>query len=65
MQVHDDYKEGWNVASQVDDPDSVWSFWRKMLKLRKEYEALIYGKDQPSMVLAQTMFRQICCTRRQ
>jgi glycosidase len=43
MRVHNDYKEGWNVAAQVDDPNSVFSFWQKLLKLRKEYEALVYG----------------------
>ncbi|CAD6587105.1 MAG: hypothetical protein TREMPRED_004662 [Tremellales sp. Tagirdzhanova-0007] len=47
MRVHDDYAQGWNVAAQVDDPDSVWSFWQHMLKLRKQYEALIYGKFLP------------------
>lgn len=44
MRIHDDYKDGWNVESQVKDPNSVWSFWQKMLRLRKEYEALIYGE---------------------
>ena len=44
MRVHDDYKDGWNVAAQVEDPTSTWSFWRKMLALRKEYPALIYGE---------------------
>lgn len=43
MKVHDDYKEGWNVAAQVDKPDSVFSFWQKMLQYRKKYESLIYG----------------------
>jgi glycosidase len=46
MRVHDDYKEGWNVAAQVDDPNSVFSFWQKLLKLRKEYEALVYGMSR-------------------
>lgn len=44
MRVHDDYKEGWNVQAQVANPNSVWSFWRKMLAIRKQYEALIYGQ---------------------
>jgi glycosidase len=48
MRVHDDYKEGWNVAAQVDDPNSVFSFWQKLLKLRKEYEALVYGNPHLS-----------------
>lgn len=44
MRVHDDYAEGWNVASQVKDPESVWSFYQGLLKLRREYEALVYGE---------------------
>ena len=43
MRVHDDYKE-WNVAAQQKDGNSVLAFWTKMLKIRKQYEALIYGK---------------------
>lgn len=43
MRVHDDYAQGWNVEQQTQDPSSVWSFWKKMLAARKEYEALIYG----------------------
>jgi oligo-1,6-glucosidase len=36
MRVHDDYPE-WNVEKQQNDPDSVLSFWKKMLKFRKKY----------------------------
>ena len=43
MRVHDDYKT-WNVAAQTKDPESVLTFWTKMLRIRKEYEALIYGE---------------------
>lgn len=45
MKVHDDYKEGWNVAAQVDKPDSVFTFWQKMLQYRKKYESLVYGQS--------------------
>lgn len=45
MRVHDDYAQGWNVAQQVNDEKSVWRFWQRMLKLRKEYEALVYGES--------------------
>ncbi|KAK4688709.1 hypothetical protein P7C73_g1403, partial [Tremellales sp. Uapishka_1] len=47
MRVHDDYREGWNAAAQVKDEDSVWSFWQKMLGLRKRYESLVYGEFIP------------------
>ncbi|KAG8993878.1 hypothetical protein FRB94_010308 [Tulasnella sp. JGI-2019a] len=42
MRVNDDYKE-YNAKNQMDDPKSVRSFWKMMLKLRKEHESLIYG----------------------
>ncbi|KZZ99639.1 Alpha amylase [Moelleriella libera RCEF 2490] len=49
-----DVKEPWmkphplageiNVASQLDDPDSVLNFWRKMLRFRREHaDLLVYG----------------------
>jgi len=34
MRVHDDHRE-WNVAKQIGDPDSVLSFWKRMLGFRK------------------------------
>ncbi|KAK9242587.1 glycoside hydrolase superfamily [Lipomyces tetrasporus] len=33
MDVMEDYKE-WNAASQVDDPSSVYSYWRSIFELR-------------------------------
>ncbi|KAL2138900.1 hypothetical protein VTI28DRAFT_6057 [Corynascus sepedonium] len=33
-----------NVASQLDDPDSVLAYWRKMLRFRQEHaHLLVYG----------------------
>lgn len=33
-----------NVAAQLDDPDSVLAFWRKMLRFRREHaDLLVYG----------------------
>lgn len=41
--VNDNYKEI-NVASQVNDPNSLFSFWKQSLNVRKEYkDLLIYG----------------------
>jgi oligo-1,6-glucosidase len=37
-----DYLE-WNVEKQLQEEDSVLSFYRKLIQLRKENEALIYG----------------------
>jgi oligo-1,6-glucosidase len=42
--VHDDYKDI-NVALQQNNPQSVLSMWKKVLKLRKEHAAvLIHGQ---------------------
>ncbi|KAK6462831.1 alpha-glucosidase maltase [Scheffersomyces coipomensis] len=41
--VNDNYKEI-NVASQIEDSNSVLNFWRKSLKVRKQFkDLLIYG----------------------
>jgi oligo-1,6-glucosidase len=43
MRVHDEYPSI-NVAKQEHDPSSVLNFWRKALKIRKEYRDLfIHG----------------------
>jgi len=43
MRTHDDYRNI-NVASQVDDTDSVLGFWRQALHVRKEHKELfIHG----------------------
>ncbi|UZJ55803.1 hypothetical protein CBS101457_005123 [Exobasidium rhododendri] len=39
----EDAKAGWNAEAQSKDPLSVLSFWKKLLILRKEETALIYG----------------------
>lgn len=44
MRVHDDFAEGWNVEQQSKQEGSVLKFWQKMLALRKQYEALVYGE---------------------
>ncbi|KAG5641407.1 hypothetical protein DXG03_005275 [Asterophora parasitica] len=42
MRVNDDYKT-WNVSAQVQDSDSVHSFWKEALTIRKANDVLIYG----------------------
>lgn len=43
MRVHDDYGEI-NAAKQKDDPGSVLSFYKRVLRLRKEYQDLfVFG----------------------
>ncbi len=41
--INPNYKEI-NVKSQENDEDSILNFYKKMIKLRKENEALVYGK---------------------
>jgi alpha-glucosidase len=40
MRVNDDFKE-WNVASQMTDPASVLTFWKRALALRKAHKVLV------------------------
>lgn len=40
MRVNDDYGE-WNVAAQLQDPDSVLAFWRHALQMRKQHAVLV------------------------
>ncbi|CAF3524975.1 unnamed protein product [Fusarium graminearum] len=43
MKVHDEYRDI-NVARQLKDPDSILSFYKEMLRLRKRYQDLfVFG----------------------
>ncbi|KAL6246924.1 hypothetical protein RBB50_006231 [Rhinocladiella similis] len=43
MRVHDDFKK-WNAARQVDDENSPYHYWRRVLELRKRYkDCFVYG----------------------
>ncbi|WPH01867.1 glycoside hydrolase superfamily [Acrodontium crateriforme] len=43
MTINKDYKD-WNVASQLNDPDSVMGYWKKLLVLRKtDTDVFVYG----------------------
>ncbi|KAL0576251.1 hypothetical protein V5O48_005733 [Marasmius crinis-equi] len=42
MRVNDDFPT-WNAASQVDDDNSVFTFWKRVLGTRKQYDVLVYG----------------------
>lgn len=45
LKVNDNYTEI-NVAQQEENPDSVLNYFRKMVRLKKENEVLIYGQYQ-------------------
>ena len=36
-----------NAASQVDDPDSIFSFYRRLIELRHEMPTIVYGSYRP------------------
>ncbi|KAE8383256.1 glycoside hydrolase superfamily [Aspergillus bertholletiae] len=43
MTMNKDYI-AWNVASQLNDPESIMSYWKQMIALRREYSDLfVYG----------------------
>ncbi|KAF8760910.1 Alpha-amylase domain [Rhizoctonia solani] len=42
MRVNDNYKQI-NAKSQIDDERSIFSFWKKMIAVRKEYPLLVHG----------------------
>ncbi|EAU93650.1 alpha-glucosidase [Coprinopsis cinerea okayama7 len=42
MRVNEDYQT-WNAQSQTGDDTSVFAFWKRLLKLRKGNQTLIYG----------------------
>lgn len=48
MPIPDDYKT-WNVANQVNDPNSVLGFWKEVLALRKQCEDDLVGIDITSL----------------
>lgn len=55
LKVHQDYKRI-NVASQVNDPDSVLSFYKKLIALKKNpefHQVLTYGKFKPLTPVAE------------
>ena len=44
MDVHPDYVD-WNAENQVDDPNSCYSYWRRLLELRRTRQDLfVYGR---------------------
>lgn len=42
LKVNPNYKKI-NAASQVNDPDSVYNYYKKLIALRKEHEIVVYG----------------------
>lgn len=43
-EVNPEHVHGWNVAAQVDDPQSVLSYWKRVLGTRHEHrDVFLYG----------------------
>lgn len=40
MRVNDDFKK-WNASSQINEESSVFSFWKRALQVRKDYDVLV------------------------
>ncbi|ETN38739.1 uncharacterized protein HMPREF1541_06777 [Cyphellophora europaea CBS 101466] len=40
MRVNENYQTGLNVADQQKSQDSVWSFWKELLRLRKQHKEI-------------------------
>lgn len=47
LPVNPNYAEGINVAAQQDDPDSLLSFYRRLLRVRRSLPALVAGEYRP------------------
>ena len=46
FKVNPNYKEI-NAASQVKDPDSIYSYYKRLIRLRKQYPIIVYGDFTP------------------
>jgi len=67
LPVNPDYAQGINVAEQEKDPNSLLSFYKRMLHIRKENPALVCGGYQPlgeagsdCLVFLRTTLEQKC-----
>ena len=47
LPINPNYAGGVNVAGQIDDPGSLWRFYQRLLRLRRETPALIEGDYTP------------------
>ncbi|MBP2629022.1 MAG: malL1 [Firmicutes bacterium] len=58
IQVNSNYQKI-NAASQVNDPDSIFSYYKKLIQLRKEHKIIVYGKYQLIMEESEAVFAYI------
>jgi oligo-1,6-glucosidase len=55
IQVNPNYTKI-NVNNQIDDPDSIFSYYKKLIQLRKEHEIIVYGEYQLLMKDSEDVF---------
>ena len=67
LPVNPNYAAGVNVSDQLKDPDSLLSFYRRMIHLRKENPALmagdyrpLSGESEPYLAFTRTSAEQKC-----
>ena len=46
IKVNPNYKKI-NAAQQLEDPDSVFHYYQKLIRLRKEKDIIVYGEFEP------------------
>ncbi|HBF39737.1 MAG TPA: glucohydrolase, partial [Firmicutes bacterium] len=46
IEVNSNFREI-NVQKDMENPDSIWNYYRKLIRLRKENPVIIYGDYQP------------------
>ena len=56
LPLNPNYTDGFNVAGQQNDPDSLLNFYKGMLRLRKRTPALIAGEYTPLLEDAEDCF---------
>ena len=44
------------VKSQIDDPDSIWNFYKKLIELRKKYRIIADGDVSFDMTVPESVF---------
>ena len=55
LPVNEDYTRI-NVESQIKDPNSVWNFYRNMIRIRKEHGVLIAGEFEQILDEQESLF---------
>ena len=46
IKVNPNYKEI-NAAQQLEDPNSIFHYYQKLIRLRKEKDVIVYGEFEP------------------